>query len=498
MKGRIRTARVAALLGLLLICETDASRAAPTNQASPRLLFSNDALAARSPALPLPRPNAGNAMGSITGSFIDGLLHDTMNSLQARVAELGQDLVGQLNETIGSAIKQLELTLGESIGKPITELSGTMRLVADRALGIATQLQASLASIASCTTQDAKLLVASLNVSLAANVRSVAFWKGASNFVAAGYVLGSDSRMGLYVHRPPASYKFVGVFDGLDPQCGAPEVTLKIGSQSVKADVISSDQQSIVATIPSLSSKGTYAVELGFKKRTGILHRCLANFEKVQTVIPVAEPPQFKCTYSAKAICNVAIVSSQIASMDFGNADCDGPVSRHVQLCPPPGSEYFNHVWEDLSRNGCDPANVQKVGGGCVNVDASCPERGGIFCTGPRKWLVGRLTLYSKSKTPTPAANPIKREATFGYGQTMKQVLFDPGSDQVPGGEHAAQCSWTVDAHVVWPNGRPTDIPSRTGTGQLTSSADNLKFDFNPNDGSMTVSTPPYICQYLN
>lgn len=437
------------------------------------------------------------AGGALTGSVIIGQLRSALNGILDHVRDIAADVATHLEQGLEASLAQLDQILGENVARPITELTGAMRLAVDRAIAVLDRVQATLTAITSCVGIDIEMVARTLDIALTSNVRDVAFWSGDRPFVAIGHVSGEGSRMGLYTGKATTTYKLRGVYPDLDTTCGAPRVWLVDGSERWSpVRVISADIREIAVEIPTLSTPGTRRIEIRYKDRGR--RRCASDWRTVQSSVAVATEPLYQVDYSAQATCSVQRSQELVEWLHLENGSCDGDRSTSVQICPPSGSSYLSHSWEETSNNGCR-SSTSLVGGGCVRQEATCPERGGIFCTGPGKWHHGRLHLSVARPEEVPASTPI--EGRFAEGilpsSTRAVTIVDPHSYPVSGGDRTADCTWTVSASITHPSRRRTDIPSRSGRGPLVSSADGFSLQWNPNDGSVSVGTPPYVCEHF-
>ncbi|WP_141254441.1 MULTISPECIES: hypothetical protein [Myxococcus] len=460
-------------------------------------MFSSATTRVQRSSAPIGATAASNLASAATGVALKQALQGLLGDIQARAHILGDELTTRLSNEVKVAISQLDSVLGTQITKPLNELNSSARTVADRATVIATQARGVIDAAVKCAGSDAHLIIQGATASLAATGGDISFWREDMPFVGLSYALGYQSRMGMYVGREPTPFRIVGGFPGLSPQqCGMPTVAL--GKAGNEVPVVSADHRSIVVVYPSISEAGVFPVVIKYRSQSW--HGCRSKPIELRTFLVVAPAPEFKISYSALANCGTYERQTKSISTWIPNDKCQGDKHGDLALCADPGWELDSTTVNWIGCNG-DRDHSHFRDNNCGRAKWTVPEQEGFLCTGSNKSGGAELFITQRRLTKTPAKQPItgtsSRPAT--YNTSTRLAVFDPlktpslTSDQPPW-----ECEWTVSASVRRPDGTITDIPARTGVGSLTSaSADGVSYDWNPLDGSITVTSPPYSCDYF-
>lgn len=438
----------------------------------------------------------------MTGVAIIAKLESSLSSLIKQLGEEGNDMINNLGIQSRSIVAELRAAMGEEIGKPIMEMSQSVRYAADRGLAIASVTSAALRAAQTCAASDAQKVAANLSAHLGSTVRDAAFWSGETSFVAATYAIGAGEKFGVYAGRAETSMRMVGAFNGLSLECGEHKIDAWIelaDGRAVELAHVSADPRSIVVTVPPLAEVGTHRVVVRFPTRKGS-RGCAKEPTTVQTFITVVDPPEYHVSYQLRASCPVVRTERLTGRIDLTNDTCDGDKHARVDLCAPSGWSYVDAGWVGESVNGCE-INFSRLGDRCATVQARCPERGGWpGCWGARKWAHGVLFMDVSRPERTPAETPVKGEFANRVfaGESVRQTVIDPRGLPVRGGAPGAECEWDVAVSVTSARGGRLDLPTKSGRGPLqASSPAGVLMDWNPKSGEIFVSAPPYSCEFL-
>jgi len=131
------------------------------------------------------------------------------------------------------------------------------------------------------------------------------------------------------------------------------------------------------------------------------------------------------------------------------NEECNGAKSGGGVYSLPNGYELTTYEYVDQSFNGCSIVEpINKISATSVRMQITCPEKGGILCTGAGKWAHGLIKLHGRKQK---ASSGKKLVGTFSkrvsYGEDVTEsVAIIPNATCSNGG-------WAISVILEYSDG---------------------------------------------
>ena len=427
-------------------------------------------------------------LGAFTGAMLVQKLKDAAASIIERAGEQSKAAVNEAVTGLLRVAADLEKALRENVKKPLDELRKTFKEAIDRAEVALKQAEDFLNATRVCLANDFENLLAGFSGTLTYNVANAAFWASDEPLVYKVQRIDVQAPYGLRIGSTQ-TLRLLGANFNANDSCGVSASIIRIDGKysEVKTKVVSRDPQSISLLVDPIKEAGTYKIRVSLGQKRKFLPGC-GEAKVAQAVVAVLPKPQFVVSYAAKPFCSLKEERSfEVARVEGTNDKCDGDKYFENTGTLPDGWEYVGHKFYEQSNNGCEKQDDTYLGGTRVRVKYKCPEKGGILCSGPRKWIHGALVITGKRYVEKPS-NEIQGKFTevFTYGQTLTTTVAPSSCEAVS--------QWAVSITLVYPDGTVHNIPEAQGTGALTKAADGSSFIWNPATRSLSVTTPNNRC----
>ncbi len=426
---------------------------------------------------------------AITGAFLIDQLKKAAQGIIAQAGEEGKDVARK----IAADLAQLEANIARDIKdltKPITELDATIQETVQRTLVTVNQVMNFIDATRTCTRQDIKFLMDGLFNHIEQLKSNILPWKNYP-VVTNIYERGSQTPYGITLGKPALL-----VLEGYDlessPKC-MNDYSVQIKNEQnvmLKARITGIGKNAIVIAIDTAKVAGKYTLNVVVCKKGFLGIGC--KQARLTNVISVIKKPLIRIKYKITPSCNVTeAITFRAGEIHVVNESCDGNKYGGGTYSLPGDYTLTGFQFVETSQNGCrydDP--IRQVGDRSVTLHWTCPEKGGIFCTGAGKWVHGIIYLYGKHGVIQDGQEISgSYHKLLDYGQTVEIArLTDVG---------CSAAGWTVSVTLVYDDNSEHEIPSANAdiNGNIyNSNIEGASFYWNGNTKSLSVSTPAMRC----
>lgn len=426
-------------------------------------------------------------VANLTGQGLIDKLKDAAIAIIDKAENSANSVARNVSAELNKNADNLKAILGDNVAKPLTELRRSFETQIEKSLVALNQVQAFLNSYRVCFKNDVQQLLNGLDATLTYNISNAIPWAKDRPLILNIKRTGTESFLGMRVSNEPQLLEISGTNFLQNSRCNS-ELSLEDVNtgDKIQAKIVSINPRTVTIGIPPINKAGVYKIRLGFRERNLFGCKSPKSVEATFVVLPEAK---FDFAYTIVPSC----VTKQTISFAAGelhgtNDECNGWKTFSQNFVMPTEWKYTGYNWNVTSNNGCE-GGATYSGGNMVSVSYRCPEKGGIFCTGARKWIHGTMTIFGEKEVAQPGASiQGKFPNSLKFGQS---VSINP----ISASDCASNGTWTVGVSVVFPDGTKYDIPSTTGDRPLSSSLPNgVAFYWNPATLSLTVNAPPANC----
>lgn len=398
--------------------------------------------------------------GEVTKAALEGLRQtavDVINHAQAAGDAVAVRVGGELRSVVGdldTVIRRFDDIQGR--------LTNDMRRTVARAEVLVRESEQALRGLLACTNDDARMLVATADISATSIAASSVPWNRHRGYVAMAYRADNRNTRGL---RTGESGTFIleGAFVDFDHECGVTQARLhQIPDGDVKdLKVHFGDPRRVSVEIPPLDRPGLYQIDVGYPSSTGILGLCEKDRRVVSAFIPVQDKVTYSLGYILTSKCDRVVTNPRQVDVYVGNNDCDSGRSaeNYINLSNP--SCHFENVSSPQRFNGGGSATVRNeatrlvlrvdVGNAdCRRVFGRVVDKAGVSA-GYRLHATEVCRVSGQFGTPSIGASP-PLESGASHSE---RVDLNQAAPKTPTGQN---CDWILQASLVRRQGQRTEI----------------------------------------
>ena len=249
-------------------------------------------------------------------------------------------------------------------------------------------------------------------------------------------------------------------------------------------------QKVTIATTEPFKKVGLYQIDIIYKSKYFL--GCFGE-KTIKAFISVLPEAVFNVSYNIIPFCvQRDVIPFDAGRIDDTNDGCDGDKFPEIVGTLPGDLTYVSHTFYIESGNGTEKTVDQYLGSNNVRIKFRLPKPNCVWTPfgpkriGERTWIHGKLVINGQRVSSS------QKETITG---TITGLTYDmTKSIKIPINTCNEIDKWNVSVSIIFPDGKPTDIPPMEGKMLLTNSVNGVTYIWEPSSGTLSITTPAYPC----